>query len=146
MNKTFLIWAALLGAAAPAAAQPFGARALAIFDDADTNHDGKVSRAEFSAAREARFDRMDRNHDGAVSRDDFGRLLRFRPKAGERLDRWIASADINHDGKVSLAEFRAMPMHLFDLADTNHDGQVDKAELAKLRTRADLIKDDGGLP
>ena len=33
----------------------------------DTNHDGKISAAEFRAPQLAEFNRLDANHDGVVS-------------------------------------------------------------------------------
>lgn len=147
MKKTILLATVLLGCLAlsvPALAQLFGSRS-GVFDGADTDHDGRVSRAEFAAARDKRFDRLDRNHDGVISRDDFSRLIRFRPQAGDRLDKWIASVDANHDGKVTRAELHAAPMRMFDLADTNRDGFVDQAEQAAFREKVKSLKDDGDL-
>ena len=44
------------------------------FDKADTDHDGKISWAEFQAAATARlkerFDKLDKNHDGFISKDE----------------------------------------------------------------------------
>ena len=133
MRKT-IITLILLMLATPAIAQDM---AVAVFDDADTDRDGKITRAEFGAARERNFsEKMDRNKDGAVARDDFGFLLSVAPSRGKRLDAFIAGADTNHDSRVTLAELRASPMRAFDRADTNRDAIVDKAELATLRQRA----------
>lgn len=134
--------AMLTGLASPAAAQMGGRDPLAAFDNADTNHDGLVSRAEFRAARSARFAQLDRNGDGAISRDDFGRLIQFRPQIGQRLDAMLAEADANHDGRVTKAELDAAPTRIFDLADTNRDGMVDKTELAAARARMQQLKQD----
>lgn len=123
----------LLFAATPAFAQQ---PVLEIFDSADANHDGRITRAEFAAAREKQFDRMDRNKDGAVARDDFGILLGLAPSRGERLDRFIAGADANNDKRMTREELRASPLRLFDRADANRDDVVDAAELAALRKRA----------
>ena len=38
-----------------------------ILQSYDTNHDGKVSPAEFRAPRLAQFDRLDANHDGTLT-------------------------------------------------------------------------------
>lgn len=43
-----------------------GARAQAL-ETFDTDHDGRVSRAEFSGGRLARFDQVDADHDGIVT-------------------------------------------------------------------------------
>lgn len=136
----FAIASALLLPASAAQAR-FGQRdPMAAFDNADANHDGVVSRAEFRAARVARFDRMDRNHDGVISRDDFGRLLKFRPQVGQMLDQMLAEADANHDGRVTRAELAGAPTPLFDRADANHDGVVDANELAAARDRLQQLK------
>jgi hypothetical protein len=137
-----LLLTALLAATVgtPAAAGFAGHDPLAVFDQADADHDGRVSRDEFRAARSARFAQMDRNGDGVVSRDDFTRFLKFRPQAGARIDAMLAEADANHDGKVSRAELDAAPATLFDRADTNHDGFVDKAELGAARAKIQQLR------
>ncbi len=44
------------------------------FDAADTDHDGKISWAEFQAAADKhlkeRFDKLDKNHDGFIEKDE----------------------------------------------------------------------------
>ncbi|MDE1917058.1 MAG: EF-hand domain-containing protein [Sphingomonadales bacterium] len=134
MKHQFAAFALLLPFAAPLAAQGLRDPA-AMFDEADANHDGRISRAEFQAARLARFARMDRNGDGVISREDFTRLIAFRPQAASRIEAMIAEGDLNHDGKVTREEMAHAPMRVFDMADANHDGYVDQAELAAARTR-----------
>jgi Ca2+-binding EF-hand superfamily protein len=100
-----------------------------IFDQADTNHDGRVSRDEFLAARSARFDKLDRNHDGDLTDADIPAFLQSNASMMQKMHAMLASADTNHDGKVSREEFVQQGMQLFDMADTNHDGYVDKDEM-----------------
>jgi Ca2+-binding EF-hand superfamily protein len=59
-------------------AQPdFGAhRREFVFEHADQNHDGKVTRAEAEQAAKERFDRLDANKDGVVTRDEFVQHLK----------------------------------------------------------------------
>jgi hypothetical protein len=135
-----LIALAAASFAMPATAQMMGRDPAAMLDKADTDHDGRISRAEFVAARAGSFAKMDRNGDGAVSRSDFGRLLKLRPQAGDRLDMMIAEMDANHDGKITQAEVIAAPTLLFDRADADHDGFIDQAELARLRTMMQQFK------
>jgi hypothetical protein len=143
---TLLGGAALL--AAPLAAQRFARGQgdqrdpVAAFKDADTNGDGAVSRAEYAAARMARFDKLDRNGDGSISRDDFGRLIRLAPRLGRRIDMLLAAADTNYDGRVSRAEYGAMPMPLFDRLDLNHDGRIDSQELDAARAHVEEIREE----
>lgn len=136
--KTSLTFLALLLAGAAVASPVLAQSRFADrFEEADGNHDGAVTRAEFQAARVARFDQMDRNGDGAIGRDDFGRLLRFRQQAGQRLDELLAEADANHDGRVTRAELERAPTPLFDRADANRDGRVDAGEREAARARVD---------
>lgn len=143
---TLLTGAAIL--AAPLAAQRFGRGQqaqrdpIAAFREADTNGDGSVSRAEYAAARMARFDKLDRNGDGAISRDDFGRLIRLAPRLARRIDALLAAADTNYDGRISRAEYAAMPMPLFDRLDLNHDGRIDGQELATARAHIEEIREE----
>jgi Ca2+-binding EF-hand superfamily protein len=127
--QTMLFLAPLLMIAKPAQAQP-GGRMTAMLENADANHDGRITRAEYIDARKAMFDKLDRNHDGVVSQDDFGRLRRFRPKAADKLDMFVKAVDADHDGRVTRAELDAAPTHMFDLMDTNHDDAIDAAERA----------------
>jgi Ca2+-binding EF-hand superfamily protein len=49
----------------------FGARHREFeFDQADKNHDGKVTKAEAADAAKERFDKVDANHDGVITREE----------------------------------------------------------------------------
>jgi Ca2+-binding EF-hand superfamily protein len=48
-----------------------------LFDMADANHDGRVSRQEAESAALAHFDRADTNHDGKLSPEEHGQLRKF---------------------------------------------------------------------
>ncbi|HEY3947550.1 hypothetical protein [Phenylobacterium sp.] len=50
----------------------------------------------------------------------------FRGEGG--LARWFAQVDTDHDGSISLEEFRADARHSFAFLDKNHDGIVDGLE------------------
>jgi Ca2+-binding EF-hand superfamily protein len=142
--RIFLVASAVvILAAMPAAAQMLGRDPSAMLDKADADHDGRISRAEFVAARAADLARLDRNGDGVISRADFGRILKFRPKAATRIDAMIAALDGDHDGKVTQAEIAAAPTLLFDRADADHDGFVDKTERTQLRTLMQQMKSAG---
>jgi Ca2+-binding EF-hand superfamily protein len=127
--------AALTGFALPACAQnaDAGGRHHGPADmlfQADANHDGVVTRAEFDAARTAHFAQMDANHDGVLTRDEMwrggpgGQHGRHRG-AGMRL----MHADADHNGIITKEEFLARPTAEFDRLDTNHDGTLSGAEL-----------------
>ena len=68
---------------------------------ADANKDGKISKAELTAALDARFARLDANHDGKLTKED--RELNRRA----RLDARFAAMDSDRNGQISKAEFDA---------------------------------------
>ena len=139
-NLTIALAAIAVAGAMPTAAQIMGRDPAAMLEKADTDGDGRISRAEFVAARTANFAKFDRNGDGVITRDDFSSILKFRPQAATRIDAMMAEMDTDHDGKVTRAEFATAPTLLFDRADANHDGFVDKAELTQLRTMMQQMK------
>ncbi|HEY6599753.1 MAG TPA: EF-hand domain-containing protein, partial [Pseudomonadales bacterium] len=80
-----------------------------LFKELDTDHNGQLSAAEFSKAREAMhsdamrafvkkqmFAQLDENHDGVLTKDEFPR---FAQK--------MAAMDTNADGTVTPAEMKA---------------------------------------
>jgi Ca2+-binding EF-hand superfamily protein len=106
----------------------------AALEQADANHDGKVTKQEYNDARAALFARMDRNGDGFI--DDTG----SREGANERGQRAAAALrgriDTNGDGKVSKEEFVNAPTMMFDKFDANKDGVLDAQELEAARAAA----------
>ncbi|PTQ09444.1 hypothetical protein CLG96_14575 [Sphingomonas oleivorans] len=130
------IAAALL--CAPAYAQA-GRDPAALLEQADADGNGKVSRAEFIAARNAEFGRLDRNGDGTVSDGDFPALARFRPEAAKKMMARLSVADTNGDGKTTRAEFAAAPAPIFDRADGDRDGFVTRAEINALKASLSAV-------
>ena len=57
----------------------------------------------------------------------------FRGPGGEAA--WFSGADANHDGALTLAEFRADAMRFFQVLDANHDGVIDGSENQIYETR-----------
>lgn len=131
-----------LAALLPAAAQamPRFGSPEAVLDRADANRDGRVSRAEFLAARAAQFDQLDRNHDGVVTLAEYPRLASSRRPGAEHLKILISAADRNRDGQVDRGEFVNAPTLVFDHADANRDDMLDKAELAAARAELQSLK------
>jgi Ca2+-binding EF-hand superfamily protein len=111
-----------------------------IFDSADANGDGVITREEFHAARERLFGRLDRNGDGFIDRDDLSGRLAGRQKAQERLTELIAQLDTDGDGRVSKAEFIDGPTPLFDRADTDHDGKLSQDEVAAVKQKLGQLR------
>jgi hypothetical protein len=124
----------------------------AMFDRLDTNHDGSISRQEFTAGRpEVRQERvmiMRGGPDGGPSAPGAlppmdghpGMEMHMRHMGGMG-GKGMAGfgghlfemADANHDGRVSLAEAQAAALAHFDKADINHDGRITPGEHQQMR-------------
>ena len=103
-------------------------------EQADADHDGKVTKQEYVDARAAQFSRMDRNGDGFI--DDADSLAGGNER-GQRAAKALRSRiDSNGDGKISKEEFVNAPTMLFDKFDANKDGVLDATELEAARNAA----------
>lgn len=131
----------LTAAATPASAQYRGAK---MFNQADVNKDGTVTKAEYDAARGALFAKMDANGDGTIEISELRAWMRAMP--ARIRDARFKRLDANSDGKISADEYVARRKASFDKIDTNSDGAVDKAEFDKAfegfrnRMRARMMK------
>lgn len=125
-----------------------------VFQQSDSNNDGKLSRDEAPRGMRAVFDRIDKNSDGFVTRAEAEAALQARranaPAPGtppgsppslsvptlpggmpdpEAVFRMI---DANNDGVVTLAEAPERAYPLLDRADADRDGRVTRQEVADL--------------
>jgi hypothetical protein len=105
---------------------------------ADTDGDGRVSRAEATAAGSERsgewFDKLDLNKDGYVTSDEMKQARETRRgDMKQKMDERFKEADTNADGQLSLDEVQAKMPRLaerFSTLDTDKNGQLSKEELA----------------
>ena len=104
------------------------AKMTQMFDTIDANHDGAVSRAEFTDHHKAMMEGKGHNSgmDGAEGRGP-GKGMGMG-HGGRMLHKMAEMADTNHDKSVSRAEFDAAAKARFDKADADHDGKLTSAE------------------
>jgi len=150
MFKRSLIAALILipavGFAADNTAAPKSPRGAGYFTKADTNADGKLSRAEVEKALPrlaGKFDSIDTNKDGQLSRGELQAWKKAhqgerQAKAAER----FKHADTDGDGAISRSEAEKNAPRLakkFDQIDSNKDGKLTQDELRAYReTRRNL--------
>jgi Ca2+-binding EF-hand superfamily protein len=142
LSTCALTLAALFAGAAFAADQP---RADSPRDEmrADKDGDGRVSRAEATAAGAERsadwFDKLDLNKDGYITADEMKqaratRMANMHADMKQKMEERFKEADTNGDGQLSLDEVQAkMPRmaERFSTLDTDKNGQLSKEELQK---------------
>ncbi len=145
------------------------ATAAEHFAKMDANGDGRLDSADRAAMQAKMFDRIDADHNGAISRDEFTAMHRGRA-GGERagmagMDHGQADgahrtgghrmggkgmrghrgmnggrmmmakmADTNNDGAITQAEFSAAALKHFDTVDADHNGTITQAERQAART------------
>lgn len=143
MNKTLstclVAMAALLAAPVFAGDAPRGPAAM----KADTDGDGRISRAEAEAASAQRnaqwFDKVDSDNDGYVTTEELNQARKAwqgkrRGDMKAKMDKRFSEADVNGDGKLSLDEAQAKMPKLaerFSALDADKDGLLSKEELAR---------------
>ena len=114
---------------AAAMANPAATTSLATFDGRDTNHDGRITSAEYAGVATKVFATLDADHDGNLS---IGEMKAARQASGfdpgESTEKFMEDADADHDNRLTLGEFIAATNVRFDQLDINHDGFITRAE------------------
>ncbi|MEZ5986097.1 MAG: hypothetical protein R3B94_09115 [Hyphomonas sp.] len=125
------------GPPAPRRRATAGHSKQAFVETYDTDGDGHVTLAEFTAEREKGYHVRDADGDGTVHEEEYvseyeGRL---EQELKERHDTQIKQAyvrfdvlDADDDATITLAEFNASGDRMFSDLDTNGDGIVDEAD------------------
>lgn len=112
----------------------------AFVETYDTDGDGHVTFAEFTAEREKGYHVRDANGDGAVHEEEYVAEYesRLEQELKERHDMQIKQAyvrfgvlDSDKDAVITLGEFHASGERMFTDLDTNGDGIIDEADTAE---------------
>lgn len=104
-----------------------------MFQRADTDGDGAISRDEYRAWQDAVFAKRDRNSDGLLDEADRAEdttKRRHRAARGATLRKQL---DTDNDGKISKVEFVDGAMARFDRWDTDGNGVLDAKEIETAR-------------
>jgi Ca2+-binding EF-hand superfamily protein len=120
----------------------------AKFGEADSNHDGNISQAEWQSARlreaNEHFQRLDSNRDGKLTRTEVeqARDQRMAHRDGKREDRRekLRAMDKDGDGKLSRGEIGDQAPKLaadFDRLDTDREGKLSRVEIRAGRAQRD---------
>jgi len=116
-----------LGAAAHGGKRGFGPGGPAmLFDEADADRDGKLTRAEFDAWREQHFAAVDQDGDGKLTGEELVAAANRR-RAAARIERH----DADGDGTLSMEEMAPRSERMFSRLDRDEDGVVTQEELSR---------------
>ena len=111
----------------------------ALFDQADANGDGKVTKEEAEALKAARIAGLDADGDGFVTAEEMAAqmMARMQDQMTKMARHRIVDLDTDGDGKVSMAEFAVEDRmaRIFDRLDGDGDGAVSREELQAMRDK-----------
>jgi hypothetical protein len=136
----------MLEAEEPKSSSPMGFLADVMIAYLDTNNDQAIDFGEYQAGCERGFGELDTDGDGFISDKELaqvGNMLAESKEAsglvaaaaGVILASWIKTMDTDHDGRVSLAEFKKGCDEYSAKLDTNHDNMISRDELLALPAR-----------
>ncbi|MEL7041735.1 MAG: calcium-binding protein [Pseudomonadota bacterium] len=109
-------------------------RGIGMFERADLNADGNVSKDEIATQRAERFASADTSGDNLVSPEEFEAfaIAEREQRAAERRARQFANLDTNGDGLLTAEEHASAGADrmdkMFDRIDADGDGVISDAE------------------
>ncbi len=116
-----------------------GIRTAAVMHKMDTDHDGMVSREEWTAFQEKVFSMLDKRKTGKIGAKEFldannKEVVSFATGGyahGLMTDEMLKKIDADGDGTISRKEFIDYQLKVFDMLDTSktHKGMLSQAEL-----------------
>jgi hypothetical protein len=103
----------------------------AVFDRLDTNHDGTISRQEFTSAQPQAMILRNGSPPGMQGMEQMKMHMRGAGMGRGFGGHLFEMADANRDGRLTLQEAEAAALAHFDKADLNHDGKITPEERAQ---------------
>lgn len=132
-RKTAILIAAVFAASSPLAACAQGYQGKRdpqkMFERADLNNDGVITKDELRTSRANTAQKLDRNGDGVIDKADAPKMRRFKQKFEENRKDLAQGFDLDQNGVVTVDEFVNGPTTAFDRIDANGDGAVTQEEL-----------------
>lgn len=105
----------------------------ALFHMIDSNHDGQISRVEYTNHANKVFTQCDTNHDGKLSEQELQACTKTLDQNGVPVSgsstQTAKAMDANQDGTVSRQGYDAYVNQQFRKMDTNQDGKLSPTEL-----------------
>ena len=109
------------------------------FSTLDVDGSGEITESDIETLRETRFAEMDSDSDGVISRAEFTAAMaaRAEDRAGEMFDRLDADGDgsLSRDAIEARTEGRRNPARMLERADTDGSGGVSEEELTAMVER-----------
>ena len=87
-----------------------------------------MTRQQAQQFADSLFKRLDTNHDGTITRPEADAVVQAAGGRGHMVERTFGTAQ-----SLTLAQFEAAALALFDADDSNHDGTVSAAEREQAR-------------
>ena len=98
-------------------------------NEADSDGDGKVTKAEIKTKQEANLAKYDTNNDGQLSLEEYKPL--WIERHNRRIVRSFQFLDANGNGQVSDAEYKRVIDWIVARMDRNEDGVISKDDLKR---------------
>ena len=87
-----------------------------------------MTRQQAQQFADSLFQRLDTNHDGTITRPEADAVVQAAGGRGHMVERTFGTAQ-----SLTLAQFEAAALALFDADDSNHDGTVSAPEREQAR-------------
>lgn len=122
------------GFTAAAFGQGTGGPPRVVLQALDTDHDGKLSAAEIANAPRALLT-LDLNGDGQLTPDEIQPRPQNAGASADELVKQMMSFDRNGDGVLTPEELPARMQSMFTRGDVNHDGKLTADEIRAMAAR-----------